>query len=649
MPADRPAGFNKPTAQCFNLFRLCRGCTCFAPMQPVMTASTSPPPWMPSLRREDEALLRGRGCYVHDVHLPGTLHVAFARSAHAHATHAGTAPGRCSGRCRAWSPCWRATDLGAQAMPPINPLLPLLETQTPFPLLAQSTHWRTWVSPWPLVVARTRRGGRAAAAQVRVEVQKHWQPTWISRPCASDTRAMHAAGAAHPPMYAGAADPPGRVPACWPWRWSRAPVARNGTPTTQHSRSGSGWEPRHLRVPRPTSRPHSASGRTRCVWCPRMSAAPSAPRRRSTRRTCWSRSPPGMCEAQCAGHPAVRRILWPACTAAVRACKGNWRSMPTGDSSRCRPASTSRWARGCRSPPWYHCATRPGSCPDPTAWRHVDVQGQAGRAHAAPGQHLPRRRTPRGGPADGNADRPGGTPASGIDPVDLRRRNLVPAPTMPCTTASGETLDSGDYLLALERACARFGYGAERARQQAGGRPARSWASASRCTSNPADKAGSRPGDAAPRRPGHRRQRVTRPGPGPRHHLCADRRPGAGLRAWTLSTVLLGDTASCPAGTGALASRSTAIGGSAIVQACREARSRQAAGEPLPITGGHALHSRRSLELRLRDRDHGHRPGDRRDPPSNASSGPTTPATSSTRRWRVASWSAARPRAWARR
>jgi carbon-monoxide dehydrogenase large subunit len=36
-------------------------------------------------RKEDARLLTGRGCYVEDVVLPGALHVAFVRSAHAHA------------------------------------------------------------------------------------------------------------------------------------------------------------------------------------------------------------------------------------------------------------------------------------------------------------------------------------------------------------------------------------------------------------------------------------------------------------------------------------------------------------------------------------------------------------------------------------
>ena len=36
-------------------------------------------------RVEDERLLRGRGRFVDDIDLPGTLHVAFLRSAHANA------------------------------------------------------------------------------------------------------------------------------------------------------------------------------------------------------------------------------------------------------------------------------------------------------------------------------------------------------------------------------------------------------------------------------------------------------------------------------------------------------------------------------------------------------------------------------------
>ena len=50
-----------------------------------------------------------------------------------------------------------------------------------------------------------------------------------------------------------------------------------------------------------------------------------------------------------------------------------------------------------------------------------------------------------------------------------------------------------------------------------------------------------------------------------------------------LVCVIEGDTASCPAGIGALASRSMAIGGSAVLQAASAAARRRDAGELLPI------------------------------------------------------------------
>lgn len=40
-----------------------------------------------------------------------------------------------------------------------------------------------------------------------------------------------------------------------------------------------------------------------------------------------------------------------------------------------------------------------------------------------------------------------------IDPLEIRRRNLVPSTAMPYRTASGALLDSGDYAASLSRAC----------------------------------------------------------------------------------------------------------------------------------------------------------------------------------------------------
>ena len=53
----------------------------------------------------------------------------------------------------------------------------------------------------------------------------------------------------------------------------------------------------------------------------------------------------------------------------------------------------------------------------------------------------------------------------GMDPVDLRRKNLIPADAFPYTTATGNTYDSGDYERALDLALETVGYDALRAEQ----------------------------------------------------------------------------------------------------------------------------------------------------------------------------------------
>ncbi|MCP5372284.1 MAG: molybdopterin-dependent oxidoreductase [Hyphomicrobiales bacterium] len=55
----------------------------------------------------------------------------------------------------------------------------------------------------------------------------------------------------------------------------------------------------------------------------------------------------------------------------------------------------------------------------------------------------------------------------GLDPIDLRRRNLVPGAAMPYRTASGAVLDSGDYVRSLDRAVAEGGLADLRARRDA--------------------------------------------------------------------------------------------------------------------------------------------------------------------------------------
>lgn len=60
----------------------------------------------------------------------------------------------------------------------------------------------------------------------------------------------------------------------------------------------------------------------------------------------------------------------------------------------------------------------------------------------------------------------------GMDPVEVRRRNLIPADRFPWTTATGTTYDVGDYERALDLALDQAGYDdlrAEQARRRAAG------------------------------------------------------------------------------------------------------------------------------------------------------------------------------------
>jgi len=170
---------------------------------------------------------------------------------------------------------------------------------------------------------------------------------------------------------------------------------------------------------------------------------------------------------------------------------------------------------------------------------------------------------------------------SGIDPVELRLRNLVR--DMPHATPTGESLDAGDYRAALERACARFDYAHER-REQARRRAAGElvgiglamyvepcglgWESA-RVSLLPDGRVQVASGSASQ-------------GQGHQTSYAAIAAEALGCDP-ALISVMEGDTASCPAGIGALASRSMAIGGSAVLQAASAAARRRDAGEQLPI------------------------------------------------------------------
>ena len=174
--------------------------------------------------------------------------------------------------------------------------------------------------------------------------------------------------------------------------------------------------------------------------------------------------------------------------------------------------------------------------------------------------------------------------ACGLDPVELRLRNLIAAQDMPYKTPTGETLDAGDYAAALQQACDKFGYTQAREAQmqrRAAGETlgiglafyiepcGQGWESA-RVTLQ-ADSTVLVHSGSSSQGQGHETTFAT---------IAAE---ALGCSAEQV-TVFQGDTAICPEGIGALASRSIAIGGSAIVQAARQIIARRDAGEALPLS-----------------------------------------------------------------
>ncbi|QXT38999.1 xanthine dehydrogenase family protein molybdopterin-binding subunit [Gymnodinialimonas ceratoperidinii] len=172
--------------------------------------------------------------------------------------------------------------------------------------------------------------------------------------------------------------------------------------------------------------------------------------------------------------------------------------------------------------------------------------------------------------------------ATGLDPIAIRARNLAAPGALPLRTATGNLLDSGDYPQVLSKCAAAAGYDAlraERDRKRAEGQlsgigvafylePSGEGFETARVTWTEAGVtvASGSSSQGQGRETGY-----------------------AQIAAELLDVpmeavaVLQGDTGSCPEGIGAVASRSTAIGGSAVFVACERLRARRLAGEPLPL------------------------------------------------------------------
>ena len=157
-----------------------------------------------------------------------------------------------------------------------------------------------------------------------------------------------------------------------------------------------------------------------------------------------------------------------------------------------------------------------------------------------------------------------------IDAVEIRRRNLLPADAMPHGTVTGQTLDSGRYAELLERTLQRADYAALRIDQQrrrgAGElvgiglnlyvEPCGSGWESARITRHPDGRFVVASGSSAQ-------------GQGHRTAFAQIAATALGVPMDRID-VVQSDSASCPAGIGALASRSIAIGGSAVKAAAQQ-------------------------------------------------------------------------------
>lgn len=543
------------------------------------------------LRREDPALLTGRGTYTGDVLCPGTLHAVFVRSPMPHGrvravdTHgAEGAPGVVAVLTAA-----TLTTLGqAVWMPQPNPLLPI--TYAPqMDVLARDVV--SYVGqPVALVVARSQAEAQHAAQKVQLDIEPLTpvldfagteSVTQVSHQFEDAARVQPAVTTSInckveldvPRVLALSMEPRGML-AQWVHASDDSPESLNvwlGTQSPSRAQADIAaalvWPEARVRVI--SGHVGGAFGAKSSV-CPEDLAIVLAARLlRASVRWQSTRSE----EFTSGMHGRGARL------------KG---SLSLSDDGHFDTLSADlRFTVGAWLPFSAVAPLRNAAriLPGPYRVAKLDVQGSAGLSHSAPvtiyrGAGRPEAALLMETLVDQAAR------AAGMDPVELRRRNLVPASAMPYTTPTGEVFDSGDYLRALTQACERFDYEGQRqlqAQRRAQGEVlgiglalyvepcGTGWESAhidwhedgtvTVATGSPAQGQGH----------------------GTTYARIAAQALGLSPEA---VTVIYGDTALCPPGVGALASRSTAIAGSAIVQACNELKARRAAGEALPLSAG---------------------------------------------------------------
>ncbi len=513
------------------------------------------------LRVEDRALLTGRGRFTDDIRTANCLHAAFVRSPEAQGRIAGIDTAEAatmSGVVRIFT----GPDLAGLGRTSVNPLMPDLRPLPPEPLAIETV--AAVGQPVALIVAETAAAALDAAEAVFAEIDPlppippngeagshRAREAWHSP--AADTRnaAAHVTVSLRQPLLApaaleprglvaDAASEPGRLTV---WLGSQSPHRAR-----EELAAVLGLDPDLVRVVAPDV--GGAFGMKASLYPEDIAVAFAA--RALGRCVKWmaTRSEEFLAATQGRGQTIEAGLSAAAdgtllhLDAAVRAPLGHWMpysaAVPARNAGRILPG------------PYKVASVDIDAASVETNGAAVGIYRGAGRPEAALAMELLIERLAE---------------ALDLPPDEMRRRNFVTAGDMPWTTPTGQTLDSGDYTAAYDRAAALM------------------------ATRPPADDGRLR-GCATvayiePSGLGWESARLTLGADGTISAATGSTAQGQGrttavqqIVADRLAAdpdavaVVHGDSSALVTGIGALASRSTPIGGSALVQACDALRER---------------------------------------------------------------------------
>ncbi|KQP40773.1 xanthine dehydrogenase family protein molybdopterin-binding subunit [Pseudorhodoferax sp. Leaf274] len=563
-------------------------------LRPPHDAPITPPPWLGRAcpRREDDALLRGQGRYLADLAPPGCLHAAFARSSMAHAriALANLAAVRALPGVRL---VLTGDDLQALGHLAINPLFAGVRAFGT-PVLARGRVLCVGM-PVALVVADTAEEARGAAEALAVdytplpactaaEAALGSAPLLDGWPDNTAFTQRHHAGDLAQAGARAAAQVQLRI-ACPPV----APMALEPRGFLVH------WHDGRLTAWTPLQSPH----RARLELARVLGLAPAQVRTIAPDVGGAFGGKASLGPEEVALAAGALRLGAPVRWVATR--EEDFVSAPQGRAGSIAAqaffAADGRllglraellYALGCRSTwstpvPALNAARM---LPGPYRCGAIDIVARGVATNTAAvgiyrGAGRPEAALAMEGLMDLAARR------LGLDPVAVRLRNAVPASAMPWTTPTGQRLDSGDYAGLLQAACALADLAALRtaqARRRAAGEcvgiginlyvePCGTGWESARLTRWPDGRVTLASGSSAQGQ-GHATAFA---------QIAAD---ALGIAPAAID-VIEGDSDLAPAGIGALASRSMAIGGSAVLRAAQALRALPAADTPVSVETVH--------------------------------------------------------------